>query len=130
MFHMRFHVPIATALLINYTRLKTKIISAPCYCTLYENITSRKVAFFSKTYYHTSLQNPKVVLPPHKFGCLPLQKIKNCSIWVSTICMQFIWSFVKIHQIVRSWNAKHRQNGHFIWLFFSFQEIFYLSSRE
>jgi len=83
---MRFHVPIATALLINYIRQQAKIISAqqlPCYFTLYENITSRKVAYFSKTYYHTSLQDPKVVLvmlPPHKFGCLPLHKIKNCSI--------------------------------------------------
>jgi hypothetical protein len=86
MSHTRFRVPVATALSINYTRLKPKIISAQqltCYFTLYENITSRKVAYFSKTYYHTSLQDPKVVrvvLPPHKFGCLPLQKIKNCSI--------------------------------------------------
>jgi hypothetical protein len=61
MFYTRFHVPVDIALLINYTRLKAKIISAqqlPCYFTLYENITSRKVAYFSNTYYNTSLSGP------------------------------------------------------------------------
>jgi len=49
MFHIRFHVPIATALLINYTRLQAKIISAqqlPCYFTMYGNITSKKSCLF------------------------------------------------------------------------------------
>lgn len=112
MFHTRFHMLISSASLITAIRLKPKRISAQwltCYFTSYKNITSRKVAHFSKTYYHTSLQGPQVVLmvlPPHKFGCLPLQKIKNYSIWVSSIGMQFIWTFMKIHQMVKSWNAK------------------------
>lgn len=79
MFHMRFHVPIATALLINYTRLKTKIISAPCFCTLYENITSRKAAYFSKTYYHTSLQDPKVVSHLTSLGVCHCRKLKTAA---------------------------------------------------